>query len=339
MKVAVIGGGWSNERDVSLKTGEQIFGNLSDKKYEKSFVEISQDGRWLLHKNYPQLDSADLSNTLTIMNSEKGISKNDLQQFDVLFLALHGKYGEDGKIQSILDILNITYTGSGVLPSALGMNKAKTIEFVENLCIKVPKCFLLYNNKYDVESLKSRVDDKINYPCIVKPNESGSSIGISKVEEFDELETAVNAAFNEDNTVMVEEFIDGKEITCGVLGNANQTELQALPPVEIIAENTFFDYDAKYFSEKTQEICPAEISEEQTLRVQNYSKKIHETFGCDGVTRSDFILKDNEYYFLEINTLPGMTEASLCPKEASAAGMKFGEFLDKIVNLAIRKNE
>ena len=339
MKIAVVCGGLSNERDVSVKTGRQVFKNLDNEKYDKCLIEITEDGKWMLRGNSLETGIDAVEKSLTIMHPDCGIAKNDLKDYDVIFLALHGKFGEDGKIQSILDILGVTYTGSGVLASALGMNKAKTSEFIKGLKIKAPKfIFLSGNNNVDLHALDKKIKEEIKYPCVVKPNESGSSIGINIAKTFEDLEKAIIEARSEDDEILIEEYIRGREITCGVLGNSNKTKLDALPPVEIIAENTFFDYDAKYFSEKTREICPAEISKEHAKKIMELSKKIHFALGCCGLTRSDFILKDDEFYFLEINTLPGLTEQSLCPKEAKAAGMKFSEFLDKQIKLALIKN-
>ena len=341
IKIAVISGGLSNERKVSIKTGQQVFNNLSEEHYDKFLVEMTQDGIWLLSEDNLKLgENSAKAKALTIMHPDQGIAKNDLKNFDVVFLALHGRFGEDGKIQSILDILGIPYTGSGVLASALGMNKAKTAEFLRGTGMKTPKfLFLSDRNNIDLKAIDKMVKENINYPCVVKPNESGSSIGINIVKSFYDLEKAVNKAYKEDAQVLIEEFINGREITCGVLGNSNQTELSALPPVEVITDSIFFDYDAKYFSDKTQEICPANISTEQMEKVQGMAKRAHKALGCDGLTRSDFILKNNEFYFLEINTLPGLTEQSLCPKEAMAAGMTFAEFLDMQVKLAIKKSK
>ncbi|MDP3043240.1 MAG: D-alanine--D-alanine ligase family protein [bacterium] len=339
INIAVISGGLSNEREVSIKSGRQVFDNLSDIKYNKYLIEITQNGQWLLKENNLMLDSKKGSTrALTIMHPRQGIVKNDLEQFDVVFLALHGKFGEDGKIQSILDILRIPYTGSGVLASALGMNKTKTLEFLKNSGISLPKFLsLAKNKKNDIKTIDKLILKKIKYPCVVKPNESGSSIGISVVSSSKKLGKALRDAFREDDAILIEEFIAGKEVTCGVLGNSKQTKLLALPPVEIISKNDFFDYEAKYFSEQTMEICPAKITASLTKKIQELAKKIHDLLGCDGLTRSDFILKNNKFYFLEINTLPGLTEQSLCPKEARAMGISFGEFLDKQVDLAMEK--
>jgi len=305
LKIALIYGGISSEREISFNSAKYINKHLNRNKYSVRFYDVKFD---LL----------------------KLIQEGQYKEFDLAFIALHGKFGEDGKIQSILDILKIPYTGSGVLASALCMNKIKTFEFLKNYNIKTPEFLPIYNKNIDLE--------KIKYPCIVKPNENGSSIGITIVNSFEDLKNAVKKAFSEDTSILIEEYIRGIEITCGVLGNSKQTKLMVLPPVQIIPGNNFFDYDAKYFSKQTQEICPADIPENLTKKVQELSKKIHDVLGCDGLTRSDFILKDNEFYFLEINTIPGLTEVSLCPKEAKAIGISFEKFLDMQIGLAIKKS-
>lgn len=339
IKIAVISGGLSNEREVSLKSGEQVFSNLDDEKYEKYLIEITKDGKWLTTRNNLLIEDKSKNKSLVIMDSEKGIAENDLNVYNVVFLALHGTFGEDGRIQSVLDILGVPYTGSGVLASALGMDKLKSSQFVRALGIKTPNFLNFYDkNNVNIDNIDKQIESKIGYPCVVKPTESGSSIGISIVKERKDLDEAIKNAYNEHDKIIIEEFIKGREITCGVLGNNFDKELEALPPVEIISKNEFFDYNAKYFSEDTEEICPAKISDDLTSLIQDNAKKIHRALGCDGLTRSDFILRDGEFYFLEINTLPGLTEQSLCPKEAKAAGMSFSEFIDKQVDLAIEKS-
>ncbi|MEA3450095.1 MAG: D-alanine--D-alanine ligase [Patescibacteria group bacterium] len=338
IKIAVISGGLSNEREVSLKSGEQVFSNLDDEKYEKYLIEITKDGKWLATRNNLQIEDKSKNKSLVIMDSEKGITENDLNVYSVVFLALHGTFGEDGRMQSVLDILGVPYTGSGVLASALGMDKLKSSQFVRALGIKTPN-FLNFYDKNNIDNIDKQIESKIGYPCVVKPTESGSSIGISIVKERKDLNEAIKKAYDEHDKIIIEEFIEGREITCGVLGNNFDKKLEALPPVEIISKNEFFDYNAKYFSEDTEEICPTEISNNLTSQIQDYAKKIHRALGCDGLTRSDFILRDGEFYFLEVNTLPGLTEQSLCPKEARAAGMSFSEFIDRQVNLAIEKSK
>ncbi|MBI5421125.1 MAG: D-alanine--D-alanine ligase [Parcubacteria group bacterium] len=316
IRVGVLMGGTSNEREVSLLSGNQVVKNLSRELYDISKIEITKDGKWLLNNK----------TSLTVLPG------NDLRnRFDIIFIALHGAFGEDGKVQAILGTLKIPYTGSGVLASALGMDKAKTAELLTSHKITMPKCIALKKGEKVISAFK--------FPCVVKPNASGSSVGVSIVKDKIKLTAALRKAFNEDQTVLVQEYIEGRELTCAVMGNAEDANLIALPPIEIVSPGTFFDYNAKYLSKKTQEICPAPIDKKVSSELCRLSKKIHLALGCDGLTRSDFILskKDNKLYFLEINTIPGLTEASLCPKAAKAIGMTFKDFLDKQIQLALQK--
>jgi D-alanine-D-alanine ligase len=343
INVAVICGGPSNEREVSLRTGAQILKVLPKNKYNSRLIEITKNGRWLLKskaerdkflKGEIESSGENAAKAMTIIEKI-----NNPASFDVAFIGMHGKFGEDGKIQAILETLGIPHTGSGVLASALGMNKIKTFELVAKSGVKIPKFLPLYYfpKKRDLKTLHRQVKEMVGYPCVVKPNESGSSIGITIVRNKKELVSALKLAFQEDKVVLIEEYIKGREMTCGVMGNSGRTKLVALPPLEIVPpDGRFFDYDAKYFSKETKEICPAPVNKKITEEIQKLAKKAHFVLGCDGLTRSDFILSPrNKLYFLEINTIPGLTEASLCPKEARAAGMSFGEFLDKQIELAL----
>lgn len=335
LNIIIICGGPSNERDVSLKTGEQVFKALP-KKYNSHLVEIKKNGRWLLRGSSNKQLASGLNERGLLVSNPKRQSN-----IDVAFIAMHGKFGEDGKIQALLETAGISYTGSGVLASALGMNKRKTLEIVAKYGIKTPKLITLNSRailKKQLAGIKKEIAQKIGYPCVVKPNESGSSIGISIVRSSGEVPAALRRAFNEDSSILIEEYIKGLELTCAVMGNSGQTSLLALPPIEILPANEFFDYDSKYSSVKTQEICPARISKRQTNQLQGLAKKVHEIIGCDGLSRSDFILTArNAFYFLEINTIPGLTEGSLSPKAAKAYGLTFSEFLDKQIQLALLK--
>jgi len=336
INVIVICGGPSNERGISIKTGEYVLKSLPGKKYNPYLIEISEAGKWLLRGRREQLADS-RSKTQALVPSQKQQFRN----FDVAFIAMHGKFGEDGKIQALLELIGIPYTGSGVLASALGMSKIKTFEVVSKHGINTPRFIplkSLISSKQQLSTLGKRIEREIGYPHVAKPNESGSSIGISIVHNRKELPLALKRAFKEDSQILIEEYIKGMELTCAIMGNSGQTPLLALPSVEIIPAGEFFDYDSKYFSPKTQEICPARISKKQTKQLQELSKKVHEILGCDGLSRSDFILTPRgQLYFLEINTIPGLTEASLSPKEAKVHGMTFGEFLDRQVQLALLK--
>jgi len=333
IKVAVIGGGFSNERDISLMTAQQIAAALPADKYDVSLIEITPEKVWLLRDDFKQLSEAGSGAELIALDPQNPTLRNAA---DVVFIALHGKFGEDGRIQAIFDMLDIPYTGSGVLASALGMNKAKCQEILKHYELNIPP-YLLLTKLPDINELDKIINETIKYPAVVKPNESGSSVGISIAKNKEQLDGAVTAAFKEDSSVMIQQYVAGRELTCAVMGNSTDNELEALPPIEIIAHADFFDYQTKYFSESTEEICPADISPELTTEIQKQSKVSHLALGCDGLTRSDFILNDGNLYFLEINTIPGQTAASLSPKAARAAGLSFTQFIEKQIGLALKK--
>lgn len=342
IRVAVICGGISSERNVSLKSGQQVLKHLDSSRFEPQLVEIAANGQWFLKDTGTplQIDVTRPAEKGIVPVQPSSVPAWPETPFDVAFISLHGSFGEDGRIQALLDLLKVPYTGSGILASALCMNKTQARDLVSGLGIKVPNGFLLHKlNLPPQDDLENRIKKEIGLPCIVKPNASGSSIGISLVRTQEALAKALADSLEEDNSVIIEQYIKGREITCGVLGNASiGGELTALPPVEIIPDGDFFDYRAKYDSELTKEICPAPLDPEQTEEVKKCAMKIHERMGCDGLSRSDFILQGSTLYFLETNTIPGLTEQSLCPKEAVAAGMTFSDFLGKQIELALAKN-
>lgn len=334
IKVAVIGGGFSNERDISLMTAEQIAAALPADKYDVSLIEITPEKVWLLRDDFKQLEEAGLGSELIALDPKNPALKNSA---DVVFIALHGKFGEDGRIQAIFDLLEIPYTGSGVLASALGMNKAKCQEVLKHYELNIPK-FLILANQPDIDELDKIISETLRYPAVIKPNESGSSVGVNIVKDKEQLATAVTAAFIEDKNVMIQEYISGRELSCPVMGNSADNELLALPVAEIVVNGEeFYDYQAKYFSASTEHLCPAPLSEELTQEVQKQAKIAHLALGCDGLSRSDFILHDDKLYFLEINTIPGQTPASISPHAAKAAGIGFEEFIERQIELALKK--
>lgn len=318
IKVGVIAGGFSNERKISLMSGKQIIKALPKEKYNAFLVEVSKDEK----KAVPEL-----------------VKKLSQKKIDVAFIGLHGRFGEDGKIQAILESLQIPYTGSGVLASALGMNKIKCTEFLEKFWIRSPKSVAFYKGKGKAKKIEEEVRKMVGFPCVVKPNKSGSSVGVTIVKKKSKLTEAMEKSFQEDSAVIVQEYIKGREFSCAVMGDSVRGELLALPLIEIVTPGAeFFDYKQKYFSKTVKEICPVDISQKLEKEIQEAAKKIHDILDCDGLTRSDFILtEDGKFYFLEINTIPGQTEASLCPKEALAAGISFPEFLDWQVQMALGK--
>jgi D-alanine-D-alanine ligase len=322
LRVAVVCGGTSSEREVSLRSGAQVFKQLDRKRFAPVLVDISKNGVWTNKKTGKKFDPFQLK-----------------KQADLVFLALHGAFGEDGRIQSLLELIGIPYTGSGVLASALAMDKYKTWQFLRAEGIAMPETRAFTRTDYLQTSQRKAFVKKTHYPCVVKPNASGSSVGVSIARTKSDLERALKTAFKEDSTVLVQKYIKGRELTCGILGNSNaRKEPMMLPPIEIISHATFFDYHAKYASKKTQEICPAPVSRRVTKNIQELARKVHVLVGCDGLTRSDFILSGKTLYFLEINTLPGMTEQSLCPKEARAAGISLKDFFSMQIDLALKKS-
>jgi D-alanine-D-alanine ligase len=249
------------------------------------------------------------------------------KEIEVAFLALHGRYGEDGSIQGLLEILEIPYTGSGVLASALALDKFLTKDVARAEGIPTPDDLFFNSHTDDLETFLKRVS--LAYPLMVKPSREGSTIGIRKVENLEELRHAVVEAALLDSRVLVERFISGREVTVAVLNH------EPLPIVEVVPKSGVYDFDSKYTPGATAYYCPAALNELLTKRIQDYGRRIYRRVGCEGVARADFIIQEGEKpYFLEINTLPGMTATSLVPKAAAAAGISFADLVEKILNTA-----
>lgn len=294
MKVAVLMGGLSKEREISLRSGGAV--SLALKKKGHEVLEVDVTG----------------------VESITSLSK---QKVDKAFIALHGKFGEDGLIQAILEWLKIPYTGSTMLSSALCYHKNKTKELVKNKGVKTPDSVVIQKS----DSLYPFIDQFfLGFPCIVKPNTEGSSIGVYRVLKKEDLEESVTKALQYDPTVLVEKYIQGRELTVGVLHG------KALPVVEVVPKSGFYDFEAKYTPGKTSYLVPAPLSEAQTKQVQEISQNIYRFLDCRGAIRVDFMLDKNPY-FLEVNTIPGMTETSLLPKAAKEAGMNFEDLCEEML--------
>ena len=316
-KVLVLCGGDSSEREVSLMSGENVYKNITREKYKVSLVEIAKSGLWHRVINWHRSKIQDINQFVL--------------EFDVVFIALHGGDGENGKIQSFLQSTGVRYTGSGVAASKLAIDKFRTSEKVKKRSILIPKTIVLLKGaKIDYR----KIDKDIGYPCIVKPNSAGSSIATNIVHRSVDSKKAIEDSFKEDCVTLVQQYIKGRELTCPVIGNHNG-QLIALPVLEITHSAELFDYYAKYKSQDTHEKAPIGLNRKFVNEAKRQSIAVHKALGCDGLTRSDFILSDDgQLYFLEINTVPGMTKASLCPKSAKAAGMSFADLLDKIIAFA-----
>jgi D-alanine-D-alanine ligase len=307
LRLALIAGGNSAERDVSLKSGEQVYEALDKNKYDISRYDPRDDLERLAR------DAANLDAALVIM---------------------HGRGGEDGTLQGMLDLLGIPYQGSGVLGSALGMNKELSKMLYQQAGLTVSRA--LYVNRG--EDLDPReIEAELGLPVVIKPVNEGSSIGITKASTPEELEKGLKDAFLYDHRVLVEEFLEGVEVTGGVLGN---TKLTALPLVEIVPSEqyAFFDYEAKYKPGASTEICPARVDEATTREAQEVALTAHRALHCRGYSRTDMIIKDGEIYVLETNTIPGMTATSLFPQAAKAYGLEFPQLLDRLIELAMEKD-
>jgi D-alanine-D-alanine ligase len=307
MRLALIAGGKSSEREVSLKSGAQVYQALDQSKYDI--------------RRYDPL--SDLERLV-----------REAPDLDVALIIMHGRGGEDGSMQGLLDLLGVPYQGSGILGSALAMNKELSKNLYQMAGLQVPGALAFPR---DAALSPQEIAAKLGLPAVIKPATEGSSIGITLARTLEELERGLAAAFALDHRVLVEQFIRGTEVTGGILGNAN---LQALPLVEIIptASYAFFDYEAKYQPGATSEICPARLDPELTRRAQQCALTAHAALGCRGYSRTDMIVRDGEIYVLETNTIPGMTATSLFPQAAKAAGLEFPALLDTLVQLALEKD-
>ncbi len=326
LKVAVVCGGNSREREVSIKSGKNVFDSLNKDLYEPYLVIIDTNLAW-----YDQTRNQ----TLDLYSTSKGINSKVKDLYDLAFLTVHGTFGEDGQLQSMLDFIGLPYTHSGRLASSMAMDKITTSNLLGSYGVLTPRT-MEFNSSHDIESLGEKLLTDFKFPFILKPNSGGSSIATFKVVEELELVQALGFLAKElpNQMILAQEFISGRELTCPVIGNIN-SELKALAVGEIITGADFFDYNAKYFDATTEEIFPAKIDYEIEKQVKHLSTTAHQVLGCDGLTRSDFILTDkNEVYFLETNTNPGMSSASLCPKAAKLEYGSISVFLDQIINLA-----
>lgn len=250
------------------------------------------------------------------------------KDFDVAFLVIHGPGGEDGTLQGFLEMIGLPYQGAQVLGSALAMHKGLSKILYERAGLPVPKGFLFKKEDNKMETIYE-VANKLGYPLIVKPATQGSSIGLSLVEDSSLLKEALEKAFEIDNEILLEEYVKGRELTVGVLDD------KPLPVVEILPKSKFFDYETKYIPGMAEEICPANISEELTKTAQNYALKAHKALYLRHYSRTDMILRDNEIFVLETNTIPGMTETSLLPLAAKVAGYSFKALIQKLLDLAL----
>ncbi len=310
ISLALLSGGISSEREVSLNSGNEVFKALDKSKYE-------------ITRYDPKTDIKELV--------------NNAENIDAALIILHGPFGEDGTVQGLLDLLNIPYQSAGVIGNAIAMNKLASKRLYHQAKIPTPDYVALLS---EIDANLNLIKEKFSFPenyLVVKPVCAGSSVGMSIVKKEDDLNSAIKLAFDNDDTVLVESYIKGIELTCGVLGNK---EIEALPVIEIVPGEgyEFFDYDAKYLPGATTEICPARIDDSIRDEVQRLAVEAHKALFLKGYSRTDFILQENaenQLFVLETNTIPGMTATSLFPQQASVAGYSFPVLLDKLIDLAM----
>jgi D-alanine-D-alanine ligase len=319
LNVAILCGGDSSEYEISLKSAQTVYNNLPKDKYN-AFLVVCKNASWKVNNNF-EIDKTDFSFTNNSGNKIK---------FDFAYITIHGTPGEDGKMQGYFDMLNIPYNTPSQWASTVTFNKWTTTTLLKALGIKAAKSLLYYKNQ-SVDY--TYIEKEIGIPCFVKPNAAGSSYGVSKVNSITDLPQAIANAFKESNEVMIEAFMQGREVTCGCFSDGNK--IHALPVTEIISDNDFFDFDAKY-NGKSKEITPAEIPAEIFNKVQETTKFIYRALNLKGVIRIDYILQNNEPWVIEINTTPGLSPQSIIPQQVKAYRMNLSDFFDIIIKANLK---
>jgi len=322
MNIAVVMGGYSDESVISLRSGQLILQNLDKSRYETFEVHVLSDG-WFAVVNEEKfnIDKSDFSYT------KEGIKT----QFDAIINTVHGTPGEDGHLQAYWELLEIPYTGCNFYQSALTFNKRDTLSVLSKF--NIPKAKSIYLTKGTL-ILVEEVVAELGLPFFVKPNQSGSSLGVSKVNKIEDFENALAFAFAEDSDILIESYLQGTEVSVGVLNYKGETKVLGL--TEIVSENDFFDYEAKYLG-KSEEITPARLDAETTEKVIAMAKKVYEALGMLGFSRSEFIIMDGIPHFIEINTNPGLSPQSIFPQQAEYAQLKLSDLFDNEINLALKR--
>ena len=315
--IAIVAGGNSSEFEISVKSAKNVCNALQNKYI--IYIIIIQGTNWYWEDKKGRFHNID-KNDFSLVTDEYRI------RFDAVFIAIHGTPGENGLLQGYFDMLKILYSSCSAFCSALTFNKQACKLFLKEYKIPMAEAILIRKGeKTDIKTIAG----KIGLPCFVKPNDSGSSFGVSKVKKIEDFMAALETAFKESNEVLVEAFMEGREVACGVIKTKNKALI--LPVTEIISKNEFFDYEAKYSPGKSEEVTPAIMPAIITDEIQRLSSLIYDLLGCKGIVRVDFIIVGQKPYFLEINTIPGMTEESLVPKQALAAGITLEEFYSMVV--------
>ncbi len=319
--IAIVMGGYSKEASISINSGNVVANCLNTAKYNVYKVHILKNKWVLLYKNreFP-IDKNDFS----VMLEEHKLV------FDCVFNAIHGNPGENGSLLAYFDLIGMKHTSAPFYCMALTFNKHDTISVLRECGIKAAKS--IYLNKGDTIDIDFIVKE-LNLPCFVKANNAGSSFGVSKIYNKEDLAKAIDFSFAEDDAVLIESFLDGKEVSVGVY--KFNDEIKVLPMTEIVSENDFFDYEAKYLG-KSQEITPARITEEEHKKLHKIAKKVYQSLNMKGISRADYIFVDDEPHFIEINTVPGLSTESILPQQIRAAGFTLSDFFEMAIEAGLR---
>ncbi|NLY43067.1 MAG: D-alanine--D-alanine ligase [Clostridiaceae bacterium] len=349
--LCVLFGGQSSEHEVSRVSAASVIKNLDKEKYEIVTIGITKDGEWFMYRGpVEKIASGEwekVNNPRAVLSPDArtgGIIKitdgeTTMARIDVVFPVLHGLYGEDGTVQGLLELANIPYVGSGVLASSLAMDKAYAKLVFKHVGIPQADWEVFYRNELkEMAQVVDRVEARFGYPCFIKPSNAGSSVGITKAHNRRELEEGLLIAAQHDRKIIVEEFINGREIECSVLGN-DEPEASVLG--EIIPSREFYDYDAKYNDDTSELIIPASLPEETADKIREYAVKAFKALDCSGFSRVDFFVhkETGEIYINEVNTIPGFTNISMYPKLWEASGLSYTSLLDRLIELALDKKK
>ena len=321
--IAIVVGGYSNEYHISIKSGAVVKRYLNKNKFDTYIIRIEKESWYYLNAKGGKIEVNKHNFSLELHNKKI--------HFDCVFNAIHGSPGEDGRLQAYFELLGMPQTSCGSYQAALTFNKRDLLSVLKPYGIQ--SAFSHHINKGDLID-KEAIINKVGLPCFVKANRAGSSFGVSKVTKIEAFETALENAFIEDDEVLVESFLDGTEVSVGVITYKGQTKV--LPITEIVSENDFFDYAAKYEG-RSQEITPARITPTQQQRVSEIAQKIYKILKMRGYTRSEFIFKGDDPYLLEVNTTPGLTEESILPQQAIAAGITLEELFESAIDEALKE--
>ena len=320
--IAIIMGGYSSEYKISLTSGNVVYQNLDKVKYNAYRIHIFKD-KWVYVDDADQEFAIDKNDFSVTINNTK-------VTFDCVFNAIHGSPGEDGYMQGYFKLLNLPHTSCGMYQAAVTFNKRDCLSILKPYGILTAESY--YLNLGDPVN-EEDIITKVGLPCFVKANKAGSSFGITKVHKKEDLQQAINHAFKEDDEIIIESFLDGTEVSVGVITYKGETKV--LPITEIVSENDFFDYEAKYLG-KSQEITPARLTKTQEAKVNTVAKKVYEVLRMTGFSRSEFIFKNDEPHLLEMNTIPGLTNASILPQQAQAAGISMPDLFGNAIEEALK---